>query len=70
MERTLFTELSNAEQESLSGGADDYGDHWRFYKDRWSCYERYNDEYGYNYYVCEPKGRNYGGGNNYSGSSY
>jgi hypothetical protein len=62
MQRSLFTELSNAEQESLSGGADDYGNHWRFYKDKWSCYQRYNNQYDYNYYVCEPKRRNYNGG--------
>lgn len=68
MQRSLFTELSNAEQESLSGGIDFSGNYYRFEKDRWSCYQRYNDQYDYNYYVCEPKRRNNYGGSGGGGS--
>lgn len=64
MSRSLFTELSITEQQSLSGGVDFSGYYYKFEKDKWYCYQDYNNQYGYNYYKCDPKG--YGGGG-YSG---
>ena len=60
MKRSLFTELSITDQESLSGGAD-----YRFNKDKWDCYKYYNKKYGGTYYKCYPNGNSQNDGGDF-----
>lgn len=52
MERSIFTQLSTSEQESLSGGNDKHRkDEYYFDYDYWDCYKKWykGDDYWYCY---------------------
>lgn len=61
MKSTLFTELTNTEQESLSGGQSygggGGGNYYYIDKNKYNCYSKYNEKWGGTWYACYQDGK-------------